>query len=166
MSAITQRNWSGLVIDALLSDRSVVFVLALLPAFRAVDCALPARPTALSLRLRHVRLELSVTRGVDFLERLGFADVPSGKPNRRAREQGGAERGALSHFRPNDVETAEVGEDGHALVAIGHAAVNLEVEEIRLGVELHALDDGPRLEGVGLERRTRNVSRRGVRGNA
>ena len=69
---------------------------------------------------------------------------------------------ALSHLGADDGEAADVGEDLHDLVAVGHAAVDHEVLEVRLGVELHALEDRAGLEGVRLERRERDVRGGGV----
>ena len=69
---------------------------------------------------------------------------------------------ALAHLGADDGEAADVREDLHDHVAVGHPAVDLEVLELGLGVELHRLEDRARLEGVRLERRERDVRGRRV----
>ena len=69
---------------------------------------------------------------------------------------------ALAHLGPDDGEAADVREDLHRGVAVRHAAVDHEVLEVLLRVELHALEDLARLERVCFERRPADVARGGV----
>ena len=75
---------------------------------------------------------------------------------------GGKKSNALAHLRADDGEAADVREDLHDHVAVGHPAVDLEVFEVGRGVELHALEDLARLEGVRLEGGKCDMGRRGV----
>lgn len=82
------------------------------------------------------------------------------------RGSGTQQEDVLSHLGPDDGEPAEVSEDTHDLVAVGHTAVNFEVLQVCVRVELHALENRARLERVRLHRRKRNVRRGRVSGQA
>jgi hypothetical protein len=68
----------------------------------------------------------------------------------------------LSHFRSDDAESTDIGQDFHGQVAVGHATVDLQVLEIGSRVAPHALDDSTSLESVGLESCASNVGGIGI----
>jgi hypothetical protein len=120
-------------------------------------------PRLRTLLLSRARVEISAARRVYFLERLRARDIPAkeayGGPSKDRR----AERGALAHLGAHDLEPADVREDLHGKVPVRHPAVYLEVREVRVRVERHALYYPARLECVCLERRTRYMRWRRVR---
>ena len=140
-----------------------LFRRGLKPATRALHSALPPAVRLQALLLRRARVKPGVTRRVDLLERLRARDVPAEQADSGRGEQCRAERGTLTHFGPDDLKPADVREYLHREVPVRHPAVHLEVREIRLCVERHALDYRARLERVRLERRPRYVPRGRVR---
>ena len=138
----------------------------LYPPARALHSALPTTPSPTPLFQRRTRRKARATRRVDLHERLRPRDVPAEEADCGRSEERRSERGALSHLGAHDLEPAHVREHLHREVPVRHAPVHLEVRELRLGVELHALDHRVRLERVCLERRACDVCRCGVRRQA
>ena len=154
---------SPIIYDDWMHRHVGLFRRGLKPATRALYGALPPVIRLQPLLLRRARVKPGVARRVDLLERLGARDVPAKQADSGPSEQCRAERGALTHFGPDDLEPANVRKYLHREVPVRHPAVHLEVRELRMCVERHALDYRARLERVRLERRTRYVRRGRVR---
>ena len=143
-------------------DRSRLLLRRFYPPTRALHSALPTTQRPTPLLCRRARRKHRAARRVDVHERLRPRDVPAEQANGRRSEERRSEGGALAHLGPHDLEPAHVGEHLHREVPVGHAPVHLEVRELGLGVQLHALDHCVRLERVRLERRARDVRWRRV----
>ena len=89
-------------------------------------------------------------------------DVPPKQTDRSPHKQRRPKCGALLHLGPHHPEPAHIREYPHRDVPVCHAAIRLEMRELRIGVQLHSLNHCACLEGVRLERFARDVRSRGV----
>ena len=76
--------------------------------------------------------------------------------------QGKYRKHTLSHLRSNNAESANIGQDFHGKVAVGHATINLQVLELSPRVTVHAFDDSAGLEGICLKGSPSDVGGVGV----
>ena len=72
---------------------------AFFPPATSFNGLLPALPSFLSFSHCHVRIEGLVTARVHFRQCLRFANIPSKKPDRGSREEGGTQRGRPKYPR-------------------------------------------------------------------
>ena len=115
-----------------------------------------------ALLFRRARIEPGTARRIDLLERFGLRNIPAKQANSGRGKQRRAERGALAHLGPHDLEPGNIREYLHRKVPVRHPAVHLQVREICSCVKHHALHHCARLVRVRLERSPRYVCRRRV----
>ena len=63
-----------------------------------------------------------------------YVQIPPKQAHRGPGKERGTQRGTLAHLGPRDLEPPHVGEHLHRDIHIRHAAVHLEMGELRLGV--------------------------------
>lgn len=70
----------------------------------------------------------------------------------------------LPHLRPDDIEATDIRQNLHTYIPVRHPAIDHQMLQIGLRVQLHAVNNGSCLERISLDGSAGDVCWRGVGG--